>query len=281
VSDPGNTARPIVKWVGGKTKLLPELLARIPIGYGRYYEPFTGGAALFFRLQPERAVLGDANADLIAMYETVRDNVEHVIRELAAHQVQHSEQHYYATRDMWNDRLYKATAVQRAAAFIYLNKTCFNGLYRVNRKGAFNVPVGSYASPTICDADGIRAASVALARAELRTGDYRDCVHDAREGDFVYFDPPYDETFNGYTSAGKFDQATLAAVARELVNRGCHVLLSNSDTPWVRELYADFDIADVVAPRFVNSDATGRAGIVELLIASRTRQQLSLFQEVA
>jgi hypothetical protein len=149
----------------------------------------------------------------------------------------------------------------------------------VNRSGQFNVSFGSYANPNICDAPTLRAASEALARAELHTGDYRACVHDARAGDFVYFDPPYDETFNAYT-ADKFDQRELADVARSLVARGCHVLLSNSDTPLVRELYASFCISEVHAPRSVNSDAAGRGDVVELLISASPTKGIAMPQQL-
>src|ERR1043165_3766394 len=184
-------AAPVVKWVGGKTKLLPELLARMPDHFGRYYEPFAGGAALFFRVAPERAVLADSNPDLIGLYRCLADNVAGVIRRLEHHRESHSESHYYATRTRWNDRELSWSSPDRAATFIYLNKTCFNGLWRVNRSGAFNVPIGRYTDPPICVPDALRAAQHVLSRAEIRRADYREAVHDAKPGDFLYFDPPY------------------------------------------------------------------------------------------
>jgi DNA adenine methylase len=266
------SAAPIVKWVGGKTRLLPELLRWIPSSYGRYYEPFAGGAALFFRLAPQRAVLSDANADLIAMYRAVADDVDHLIVLLRLYQRDHSETQFYGTRELFNRNA--LTPTQRAAAFIYLNKTCFNGLYRVNKAGAFNVPIGDYKLPTILDEPALRAAALVLARAELRAGDYRNALCDARDGDFVYLDPPYDDTFNAYTT-DKFDQSELAGMARMLDARGVHVMLSNSDTPLVRELYADFQIERVRAARSVNSDGAGRGDVDELIITNRPNQTRS------
>jgi DNA adenine methylase len=266
-------ASPIVKWVGGKTKLLPELLARIPEHYHRYYEPFAGGAALFFRLAPRRAVLADSNPDLIGLYTAVANDVNAVIRRLEAHRDQHDEAHYYEMRARWNDRDAQWSTPERAAAFIYLNKTCFNGLWRVNRAGAFNVPIGRYTDPPICVPDALRAASAVLARAELRRCDYRAAVRDARAGDFLYFDPPYDPVtttanFTSYTADafGPDEQRALAATARELVARGCQVMLSNSDTPFIRSLYKGFRVDRVKCPRAINSNAAKRGDVDELII---------------
>jgi DNA adenine methylase len=265
-------AAPIIKWVGGKTKLLPELLRRMPAHFGRYYEPFAGGAALFFRVAPPRAVLADSNADLIGLYAAVARDAGAVIRRLEQHRAAHDARHYYDTRARWNDRGLSWSSAERAATFIYLNKTCFNGLWRVNRAGEFNVPIGRYADPPICVPDALRAAHAALARAELRCADYRAAVADARRGDFLYFDPPYDPvtptaSFTSYT-AGAFnadDQRALAATARELVARGCYVMLSNSDTPFVRALYRDFRVDRVRCARAINSNAARRGEVDEVI----------------
>jgi DNA adenine methylase len=276
---------PIVKWVGGKTRLLPELLARMPAQFNRYYEPFVGGAALFFAVAPERSILGDANEDLINVYRAVADEAEGVIAHLEAHNRCHSETHYYATRERWNDRQITRTRAGRAGDFVYLNKTCFNGIWRVNRAGAFNVPMGNYANPPILDADALRAAAGVLRRADLRHSHYRDTVRDAGAGDFVYFDPPYDPvsataSFTSYT-AGSFgldDQRELADLARELVARGCSVLLSNSDTPFIRSLYLGCRIDTVRCSRAINSNVSKRGDVDELVIvahsvpATRTKQ---------
>jgi DNA adenine methylase len=266
-------AHPVVKWVGGKTKLLPDLLARMPEKLGRYYEPFAGGAALFFRLAPARAVLADCNVDLIGLYGALATDVAAVVKRLERHRADHDESHYYSMRTRWNDRDVSWSAAERAAAFIYLNKTCFNGLWRVNRAGAFNVPIGRYVDPPICVPDTLRAASAVLSRAELRCADYRTAVEDAGRGDFVYFDPPYDPvtttaSFTSYT-ADAFsgdDQRALADCARELVARGCRVMLSNSDTPFIRSIYKGFRQERVKCPRAINSNASKRGDVDELVI---------------
>lgn len=266
-------AAPIVKWVGGKTRLLPELLARMPAQFNRYYEPFAGGAALFFRVGPTRAVLNDFNRDLVNLYLNVGTKVDDVIRRLEVHRKLHNEDHYYAMRTRWNDTSVSWTDLDRAAAFVYLNKTCFNGLWRVNRSGGFNVPMGAYKDPPICNTDSLRAASHVLARAELRHGHYRDAVKGARAGDFLYFDPPYDPVtttanFTGYTagSFGPDDQRELAELARKLVARGCKVMLSNSDTPFIRSLYKGFRVDRVRCARAINSNAAKRGDVDEVII---------------
>jgi DNA adenine methylase len=267
------TAAPIVKWVGGKTKLLPELLARMPEQYGRYYEPFAGGAAMFFRLVPRRAVLADSNADLIGLYRAITSDVDGVIRRLEQHRASHDQAHYYDMRARWNDPGAAWGAADRAAAFIYLNKTCFNGLWRVNRAGGFNVPIGRYADPPICVPETLRAAQAALARAKLRCGDYRKAIEDAERGDFLYFDPPYDPVtptanFTSYTAGafGPDDQRALAETARALAARGCRVMLSNSDTPFVRSLYKGFRIDRVKCARAINSNAAKRGEVDEVIV---------------
>jgi DNA adenine methylase len=270
---PEPVAAPVIKWVGGKTKLLPQLTARMPERFGRYYEPFAGGAALFFRMAPRRAVLSDSNADLIALYKAITEDVNAVIRRLQHHRDAHDEKHYYAMRAKWNEHHDKWSNAERAAAFIYLNKTCFNGLWRVNRAGDFNVPIGRYADPPICVPEALRAAQVVLARAELRCGDYRDAVADASRGDFVYFDPPYDpvtptSNFTSYSAVGfgQDDQRALAETARQLVARGVKVMLSNSDTPFIRSIYTGFRIDQVKCPRAINSNAAKRGDVDEVII---------------
>ena len=269
-------ATPVIKWVGGKTKLLPELLARMPAQLGRYYEPFIGGAALFFRVAPRaRGAVRTSNPDLINLYRTLATNVGGVIRGLEKHRSAHDEQHYYKTRTRWNDRNESWPAAERAATFIYLNKTCFNGLWRVNRAGDFNVPIGRYTDPPICVPDALRAAQAALSRADLRCGDYRAAVAEAGRGDFAYFDPPYDPvtptaSFTSYTAGafGQDQQRELADTARALVARGCRVMLSNSDTPFVRSLYRGFQIDRVKCSRAINSDAAKRGDVDEVIVTA-------------
>lgn len=273
-------AAPVIKWAGGKARLLPELMARMPTSYERYYEPFAGGAALFFRNAPARAVLSDSNPDLIALYTALRDDVAAVAAVLGRYQSSHCKEHYYATRAAWNaltpwgaPQRYGWTAAERAAAFVYLNRTCFNGLWRVNQDGHFNVPMGKYANPTICAPDVLRAASAVLSRAELRCGDFRTALDDIQAGDFVYLDPPYvpasvTANFVAYDRDGfnEDDQRALATTFKVFANLGVRVMLSNSDTPLVRELYQGFRIDQVQAPRSINSKAGSRGPVAEVIV---------------
>ncbi|MDB5100705.1 MAG: adenine methylase [Cyanobacteria bacterium RYN_339] len=266
-------AAPFVKWVGGKRALLPELAARYPARFNRYFEPFLGGGAVFFHLQPERAILADFNAELVETYTAVRDEVDSLIRHLADHR--NDEDYYYALRAQDPAGL---EPLQRASRLIYLNRTCFNGLYRVNARGGFNVPFGKHKNPTICNEPGLRAASLALQGTALHHRSYAKILDEAAAGDFVYFDPPYHprnttSNFTSYT-AGSFseaDQAALRDTFRALADRGCKVMLSNSDTPLIRDLYADFHVEVVMAPRFVNRDATKRGPVSELVVRNYRR----------
>lgn len=272
-------AAPVVKWVGGKTKLLPELLRRVPRAYGRYFEPFAGGAALFFRLAPARAVLNDLNPDLVNLYRELARDVFGVAKLLHAHEILHRADpngHYYELRRLWNARDLQWTPAQRAAAFLYLNKTCFNGLWRVNSDGEFNVPMGDYKNPKILDTDALSAAGAALARAELRCGDYKAALEGVAHGDFVYFDPPYvplnATSFTSYTANGfgPDEQRELAACASGLAARGVFVMLSNSDTPFTREMYGDygFRLEGVKCGRSINARGDGRGKVDELIITN-------------
>ena len=265
---------PIVKWAGGKSKLVGELLARAPAQFSRYYEPFVGGGALFFRLAPPSAVLGDKNPDLVGMYRCVASDVEAVLRRLRTHRQRHDADYYYRVRERWNTGAYRPGA-DRAAAFIYLNKTCFNGLWRVNSRGLFNVPAGRYAAPSIYDPDGLRAASAVLRGATLTSGSFADSVQSAGAGDFVYFDPPYHpvtETakFTSYTagSFGDKDQQELAELVRDLASRGCHVMVSNSDSPYIRKLYRGFQIDRVMCARAINSVGKKRGHVAEVIVTN-------------
>ncbi len=267
---------PIVKWAGGKTKLLPELLDSAPANYRRYYEPFLGGGALFFKLAPRIALLNDKNAELINTYRCLAWNVDAVVRRLVRLRNNHSEEHYYATRERWNEQRGGMSEVEKAAVFVYLNKTCYNGLWRVNSQGKFNVPAGRYDNPMIFDAQHLRATSVQLRRAELVTGHFADAVDSAGNGDFVYFDPPYHpvtETanFTSYTSENfsTSDQSELADVFRMLDKRGVYVVLSNSDTRFIRDLYRGFNVRTVECARAINSRAGGRGPVSEVIVSNR------------
>jgi DNA adenine methylase len=267
VGEPGG--RPFVKWVGGKRQVLPVLLEHAPARPSRYFEPFLGGGALFFALNPRRAVLADMNERLIRAYKGVRDDVSEVIRLLRGYP--YDSAFFYRLREKEID---DRTDAEVAAWFIYLNKAGFNGLYRVNRRNRFNVPFGRHANPTICDEATLRACSNALVGAKLLVADFEAVVAKAKRGDFVYFDPPYvplsiTSSFTTYTSHGfgPAEQTRLRDTAKRLKKRGVRVLLSNSSAPFVRDLYAnDFDLLEVSATRLVNSKVAGRGAILELLI---------------
>jgi DNA adenine methylase len=262
-------AHPFLKWAGGKRQLLPSLLARIPGTYGTFFEPFVGGGALFFAARPRRAVLADVNERLVRTYRGVRDDVEKVIALLATYP--HDETFFYEMRDRAVDA---SSDAEVAAWFIYLNKTAYNGLYRVNRRDRFNVPFGRYTNPTICDAPNLRACAAALAGVEVIVADFESVVRRADRGDFVYFDPPYvplsaTSSFTSYTSDGfgAGEQTRLRDVIRALKRRGVSVVASNSSAPFVRELYADgFELHEVSATRMVNSRASSRGAVPELVI---------------
>lgn len=266
--------KPVLKTVGGKTRLLDELISRVPSKYGRYFEPFFGGGALFFRLQPERAVIGDLNADLVAFYLALRDDVEMVIKYAEQHREQHGSGHYYATRATWNAENRRVwSPAYRAATYLYLNKSCFNGLWRVNKSGEFNVPIGRYKTLSLPSPEQLRVTSKALTNTTIMHAGFATTLKNAKAGDFVYLDPPYvpvSETsdFTSYTQDGFSldDQRALATTARLLVSRGVHVLLSNSDAPIVRELYDGFTIDTVRCGRSINSKADRRGDVNEVII---------------
>lgn len=274
-SNPYNTPRPFLKWVGGKTQLIPELLKRTPARFNRYHEPFVGGGALFFRLYQEKhirkASINDLNQELIDTYTAIRDDCETVIRLLETYP--HSKEFFYTLRPQHPQEL---PASQRAARMIYLNKTCYNGLYRVNRKGEFNVPFGSYKSPKYCDADNLRAVSEALGRVTITCGPF-DVVTKARKGDFVYFDPPYEplsatSNFTSYHKAGFFqeDQEKLRDICLQLNAKKVYVMVSNSSADLIRKLYdlTGFYIHEVKAIRAINSDPKKRGKLTELIVTN-------------
>jgi DNA adenine methylase len=262
-------AHPFIKWVGGKRQLLPAILPHVPKSFGTYHEPFLGGGALFFAMQPKRAILSDGNARLVRTYWGVCNSVNDVIQLLKTYP--YDRDFYYRMREQNADSLQNH---ELAAWFIYLNKTGFNGLYRVNRSGGFNVPFGRYTNPTICDEPNLRACSYALQSASIVHSDFGCVLDRAVRGDFVYFDPPYvpltaTSSFTSYTSDGfeMADQRRLRDVALVLKRRGVSVLLSNSSAPAVFELYRDgFTIETVDARRCVNSKASARGAIKEVLI---------------
>ena len=259
-------AKPFVKWVGGKRSLSKAISVRMPTSFNDYYEPFLGGGAIFFKLQPNRAFISDLNLDLIITYKVVRDKPLGLIKLLSEHKAKHCKDYYYAIRQNSNS----SNPVEIAARFIYLNKTCFNGLHRVNSKGEFNVPIGSYSNPNILDEENIIACSNALKKAEIKYQDFRDITPKAK--DFVYFDPPYQpikhDSFTSYTKSDfkELEQIKLFEKCIELDRQGVYFLLSNSDSEFIKKLYRYFKIDIVSAPRTINCKADSRQGASEVLI---------------
>lgn len=264
---------PVVKWAGGKGRLLSQLTPLLPKGvrHMRHVEPFAGGAAFFFAQTPPRALLCDINQHLIGTYQAVRDELPAVVGYLREHAARHDSDHYYAVRQRYNHDT--MTGPERAAAFLYLNRTCFNGLHRVNQKGHFNVPMGRYARPRILDEGLLRAASAQLAQADLRCATFESLLGLAKPGDFVYLDPPYEPvsqtaSFTSYAKDG-FDSAQqerLRDVYRELDRRGCKLMLSNSDVPRIRDLYRDYNIDIVSAARAINCNGNKRGKVNEVVV---------------
>lgn len=256
-------ARPILKWAGGKQQLLPQLLAKIPDNYNKYIEPFFGGGAFFFALMPGESVISDSNPELMHVYEIVAQDVEDLIEILKTFKT--DKDSYYEIRAQDPAKL---SEVERAARTIYLNRTCFNGLYRVNKKGQFNVPYGDYKNPKICHPEELRAASEMLKQSKILCGDYKEVLAKyAEEGDFIYLDPPYlpisrYSDFKRYTKEQFYeeDHMELSKEVIRLHERGCHVILTNSNHPLVYELYEGFNIEVFQTRRNINKDGKKRTG---------------------
>ena len=268
--------RPFLKWAGGKTQLVPALLEHMPPRFNAYFEPFVGSGALFFCLRRQgrlsQAHLSDTNAELAGAYAALAADVEQVIAHLAGYP--HSPEFFYALRaqDPWT-----LDPARRAARLIYLNKTGYNGLYRVNRRGQFNVPFGRYKNPPILDPENLRCVSQALQGVEISHAPFESVLEWARPGDWVYFDPPYaplsaTASFTAYQAHGfsAADQARLRDACLELTRRGVQLTLSNSDTPLIRELYTRpaFTLHPVLARRAINSNAARRGPVSELIITN-------------
>ncbi|MBK4729234.1 DNA adenine methylase [Oxynema sp. CENA135] len=282
--------RPFLKWAGGKRQLLPEIIKHIPdrvLKKGTYYEPFLGAGAVFFALQPKRAVVSDTNSELINCYIAIRDSLEDLINKLGEHQKQYQncshyklqEEYYYDTRKLDRTKKYLSlSSVEKAARIIYLNKTCYNGLFRVNSQGQFNVPFGRYKNPNILDEAVLRAVNKYLNsndKISLLNKDFEIALKDAKKGDFIYLDPPYDPvsdtaSFTGYDVNGfdRGDQKRLKKVFDDLTERGCYVMMSNSSTQFVHELYENYkDFFKIIpANRIINSKAKKRGAIDEVLV---------------
>ena len=273
--------RPFLKWVGGKRQLLPEIVKYVPklTSKNTYYEPFIGGGALLFELQPPKAVINDSNKELINCYKVIKDSLDELMEELSKDKYSNSETSYYEMRDL--DRSTKKyeilSEVEKAARIIYLNKTCYNGLFRVNSQGQFNVPFGRYKNPNFLDDAVLRAVNKYLNSNDitLLNQDFAKAVQDAKKGDFVYFDPPYDPvsetaSFTGYDVNGfnRDEQERLKKVFDDLTERGCKVMLSNSCTDFIMDLYKDYQdtIIKVRATRSINSNALKRGRVDEVLV---------------
>ncbi len=266
--------QPFLKWAGGKRQLLPTIGKYIPQKYNIYYEPFIGAGAVLFYLQPSIGVINDSNSELINCYEVIKNSIDELILNLRQHK--NEKEYYYKIRDLDRDTgFYDLDPVRRASRIIYLNKTCFNGLFRVNSAGQFNVPFGSYTNPKIVDEIVLKAVHNYLVNKDIKilNMDFEESVKTAKKGDFIYFDPPYDpvsdtSSFTGYdlNGFGKGEQERLRDVYKKLSDKGCFVLLSNSATNFIFNLYKDFSIVTVAASRNINSVATGRGKIDEVLV---------------
>lgn len=276
--------KPFLKWAGGKRQLLPELIQRIPVdklraGELTYYEPFIGGGAVLFEVKPKYAFIADINWELINCYHVLQHCPEELIEQLKYFEKEHCEEFFYKIRGLDRELSYvKMEQEFKAARIIYLNKTCFNGLFRVNSKGQFNVPFGKYQNPLICDTDNLlRVADYLNVRAMVNCWhyDFAGTLETVHANSFIYLDPPYDPvtntaSFTGYCVGG-FDrnqQVRLKKAVDKLNRKGCQFLLSNSDTPFINELYRDYKIEKIEASRNINSKATGRGKVGEVLVSN-------------
>lgn len=266
---------PVVKWVGGKRQLLAEITPLLPKKIPTYCEPFLGGGAVLFSIQPSKAIVNDLNGDLITVYKVIKDDVETLIQSLKKHE--NTSDYFYTIRDMDRDKeTYQAISdVEKASRLIYLNKTCFNGLFRVNSAGEFNSPFGHYKNPNIVNEPVLRAVSKYFNASNISfySEDFSDTLSRVGKGGFVYLDPPYDPisdtaNFTGYNKGGfdKNEQVRLKECCDTLTRRGVKFLLSNSATTFIKDLYQDYDIKIVRAKRAINADASKRGAIEEVLI---------------
>lgn len=265
---------PVVKWVGGKRQLLNEIEKCIP-KYTKYYEPFVGGGAVLFHLQPQKAVINDINSELINLYQVIKDNVEELINDLVKHK--NKSDYYYDIREWDRDKekYNSLSSIEKASRIIYLNKTCYNGLFRVNRSGEFNSPFGNYKNPNIVNDSILRAVNIYFNKANItfKCGDFEEAIKGIRKGSFVYFDPPYDPVsnsanFTGYDKGGfdRDEQMRLKNLCDRLDKRGIKFLLSNSATDFILELYQDYKIEIVKAKRVINSQGDKRGEVDEVLV---------------
>ncbi|TRM10350.1 DNA adenine methylase [Lentibacillus cibarius] len=266
--------QPFLKWAGGKRQLLPEIRKYVPNKFNTYYEPFVGAGAVLFDLQPKKAVINDVNVELINTYKVIKDHVDELVNDLKKHE--NDKEYFYKVRDLDRKEEFKnLTQIEKSSRVIYLNKTCFNGLFRVNSQGQFNVPFGRYKNPQIVNEIVLKAVNHYLNQnnVTILNDDFEEVVSSAKRGDFIYFDPPYDpvsdtSSFTGYSLGGfdKSEQERLRDTFVELDNRGCYVLLSNSATDFIKDIYKDYHIKVVSASRSINSNASKRGKIDEVLV---------------
>ncbi|KLE14816.1 MULTISPECIES: DNA adenine methylase [Clostridium] len=268
-------AAPVLKWVGGKRQLMNDIVKLLPKTYTTYYEPFIGGGAVLFELQPNKAVINDVNGELINLYNVIKYDVELLIEDLRKHE--NTPEYFYEIRELDRDRneYGKLSEVEKASRIIYLNKTCFNGLFRVNKAGEFNSPFGKYKNPNIVDEVTLRAVSKYFNKADVKilNGDFESSLKGIRKGSFVYLDPPYDPVsnsanFTGYDKGGfnRDEQIRLKKLCDKLNKRGVKFLLSNSATDFIKDLYKDYDITIVKAKRAINSNGNARGEVDEVLV---------------
>lgn len=266
--------QPFLKWAGGKRQLLPEIKKYIPKSYNTYYEAFVGAGAVFFDQQPKKAVINDINSELINCYNVIKDLSIDLIEDLKKHK--NTEKYFYTIRELDRTPQFKdLSPVERASRIIFLNKTCFNGLFRVNRQGQFNAPFGDYHKPNIINSETLKAINCFLNKSSVQilNTDFSLAVKDAKRNDFIYFDPPYDPvsdtaSFTGYSSSGfgRDQQIRLRDLFDELTRKGCKVMLSNSATPFIADLYDDYNIKSIQANRNINSVGSDRKKVEEYLI---------------
>ncbi len=270
-----NLVAPVVKWVGGKRQILDKIQKYVPKSITTYYEPFVGGGAVLFDIQPNKAVVNDINSELINLYQIIKDNVEDLIQDLKKHK--NEEDYFYQVRELDRDkaRYSLLTPIERASRIIFLNKTCYNGLFRVNRAGEFNTPFGNYKNPNIVNEETLKAVSKYFNKANITffNKDYEEVLKGARKGAFVYLDPPYDPvsdtaSFTGYDKGGfdRGEQVRLKRTCDTLNEKGIKFLLSNSATDFIFELYKGYKIETIQAKRAINSDPNKRGEIDEVLV---------------
>ena len=268
---------PVVKWVGGKRQIIDEIITYVPDSFSTYYEPFLGGGAVLFELQPKKAVVNDVNEELMNIYEVIKDNVDELIEGLKRHKIKNDKAYFYEIRELDRNReqYNLLTPVERASRIIYLNKTCYNGLFRVNKSGEFNAPFGNYKNPNIVNETTLRAVSAYFNKAKIRftCQDFEDALKWSRKGAFVYLDPPYDPvsetaSFTGYDKGGfdRNEQIRLKKTCDKLNKKGIKFLLSNSATDFIMDLYQDYKIEVIQAKRAINSKADRRGNVDEVFV---------------